>query len=694
MKSRKPNHLVHEKSPYLLQHAYNPVDWFPWGQEAFDRARNEHKPIFLSIGYSTCHWCHVMERESFEDTEVAKLLNNSFVCIKVDREERPDIDNLYMTVCQLMTGSGGWPLTIIMAPDKKPFFAATYVPKKNKFGKIGLIELIPQIKTLWEQRQDKVLHTVNQVAIALEHISHVVGSGRLDDTILKTTYEHLTRSFDGHYGGFGNFPKFPTPHNLMFLLRYWKKNSEQKALDMVEKTLHAMRHGGIFDHVGFGFHRYSTDRQWLLPHFEKMLYDQALIAMAYIETYQVTRKRKYKKTAEEIFDYVLRTMASPEGGFYSAEDADSEGEEGKFYIWSFHEIKKLLGRDANFIIKVFNIQKGGNFAEETSDKKTDSNILHLTKTSTLIARELGVSKPSLVRRIERVRKRLFRIREKRIHPHKDDKILTDWNGLMIAALAKGARAFDEPALADDAKETAHFILKNMKNNGRLLHRFRDGQAALLANLDDYAFLIWGLIELYETTYDVDYLQSALELNHTMVQLFWDKRNGGFYFTPEDGEHLMVRQKQFSDGAIPSGNSIAMWNLLRLGRMTANPDFEQMSLQIVHTLADTIKRLPVSYTKLMTAFNFMTGPSFEVVIAGDSQAKETWRILKTVQREFLPNIVVVFRPSEQESPDIIRIAEYTKHYTCINGQPTAYICTNHKCQSPTTDVDKMLRLLNV
>ncbi len=689
------NRLINEKSPYLLKHAYNPVDWFPWGDEAFAKARKEDKPIFLSIGYSTCHWCHVMEKESFEDPEVAKLLNAVFVCIKVDREERPDIDNLYMTVCQLMTGSGGWPLTIIMTPDKKPFFAATYIPKENRFNKVGLIELIPQIKTLWQQKKDRVLQTVNQVAIALEHISHVSGSGKLDETILKTTYEHLIKNFDEQYGGFGVAPKFPTPHILMFLLRYWKRSNEKKALDMVKKTLRAMRQGGIFDHIGFGFHRYSTDRQWLLPHFEKMLYDQALLSMVYIEAYQATRKQEYKNTAQEVFNYVMRNMISPDGGFYSAEDADSEGKEGKFYIWSYNEIKKLLGRDAYLFIDVFNIRKDGNFVEKTSDRESRNNILYLTKARSLIAKEIGISEKLFLERMEKVRKKLFKIREKRIHPHKDDKILTDWNGLMIAAFARGAQVFDEPELADVAKKAVRFILKTIRKNGRLLHRFRDGQAAILANLDDYAFLIWGLIELYEATFDAEYLRSALELNSDMIRLFWDKRSGGFYFTPEDGEHLMVRQKQFSDSAIPSGNSVAMWNLLRLGRITADPDFEKMSLEIVRILAASVSRFPTVHTHFMSALDFMIGPTYEVVIAGKKlDTKDTQCMIKALRKHFLPNIVMLFRPCQQKLPVITHLAPYTEHQKCLNNKTTAYVCVNTKCKSPMTNIDNLLELLGI
>jgi len=690
------NRLIFEKSPYLLQHADNPVDWYPWGPEAFEKARKENKPIFLSIGYSTCHWCHVMEHESFEDLEVARLMNEVFVSIKVDREERPDIDNVYMMVSQMMTGSGGWPLTIIMTPDKKPFFAATYIPKENRFGRIGMLELIPRIKEIWATRRGEVLSSANQITFALRQVSQDAPGEELDESALKLAYEQLSKRFDEQHSGFGSAPKFPTPHNLLFLLRYWKRTNNEKALEMVEKTLQAMRRGGIYDHIGFGFHRYSTDSEWLLPHFEKMLYDQAMLAMAYTEAYQATAKEEYRKTAEEIFTYVLRDMTAPEGGFYSAEDADSQGEEGKFYLWTEEEIRQVLGsEEADLILKVFNIEKNGNFMEQATGKRAGANILHLRKSLTEIASELKMSEQGLQKHLETARQKLFTYREKRIHPHKDDKILTDWNGLMIAAFAKGARVFDEPRYAEAAKATVDFILKNMrKSDGRLLHRYRDGQAALPAQVDDYAFLIWGMLELYETIFEVRYLQTALDLNRDLIEHFWDDNNGGFYFVADDGENLLVRQKEIYDGAIPSGNSVEMLNLLRLGRITANYDFEEKAARIGRAFSRNVKQSPSAYTQLMVAGDFGVGPSYEVVIAGNSQAKDTKEMLKAIRTQFIPNKVVILRPTEQESPDIDRLAEFTKSQASIDGRATAYVCLNYNCKFPTTDITKMLDLLNV
>lgn len=690
------NRLIFEKSPYLLQHADNPVEWYPWGPEAFEKAQKENKPIFLSVGYSTCHWCHVMAHESFEDREVAKLMNEVFVCVKVDREERPDIDNIYMTICQMMTGSGGWPLTIIMTPDKKPFFAGTYFPKESRFGRIGMLELVPRIKEIWIARQDEALNLANQITATLKQVLNDSSGEELGERAMKIAYEQLAQHFDEEYGGFGHAPKFPTPCNLLFLLRYWRRSGNKKSLEIVEKTLQAMRSGGIYDHVGFGFHRYSIDFKWFVPHFEKMLCDQAMLAMAYTEAYQATGKEEYARTAQEIFKYALRDMMAPTGGFYSAEDADSEGREGKFYLWTWKEIREILKKeDSDLIIRVFNIEKAGNFTEEATGQRTGTNILHPQKSLTEIASDLKISEQELRDRLENARQKLLAIREKRIHPHKDDKILADWNGLMIAALAKGAQVFDEPKYAEAAKRAADFILKNMLNlDGRLLHRYRDGQAAIPAYVDDYTFMVWGLIELYEATFDVLYLRKALDLNRDLLEHFWDNKNGGFYFTADDSENLPVRQKQIYDGATPSGNSVAMLNLLRLGRITANFNFEEKAVKIGRTFFKNFVQSPIAYTQLMVAVDFAVGPSYEVVIAGNSQTRATKDMLKTLRTRFVPNMIVILRPSEQESPDIIRLAEFTKDKTSIQGKATAYVCINYTCKIPTTEISKMLELLDV
>ncbi len=681
-KTKRPNRLVHEKNPYLLQHACNPVDWYPWGEEAFEKAKKEDKPIFLSIGYSTCHWCHVMEKESFEDDEVAKLMNDAFVSIKVDREERPDIDLIYMKACQRMTGSGGWPLNMIITPHKKPFYAATYIPKESKFGRIGMLEMIPRIKNLWKTQRDEVEKLAEQSTSALKDVS-TSGEG-LGEDVLHTAYEQLLEMFDEQHGGFGDAPKFPSPHNLMFLLRYWKRTGDKMALFIVEKTLSAMRSGGIYDHVGFGFHRYSADARWLVPHFEKMLYDQAMLAFAYTEAYQATGKEEYKRTCGEILTYALRDMTSPEGGFYSGEDADSEGEEGKFYLWTDDEISSILSEeDSELVKRVFNISKGGNFPE---GKSKGRNIFYLTKPLSEHA--------SFQNRIESARRKIFEAREKRIHPGKDDKILADWNGLMIAAFAKAAQVFDEPAYAETAQNALDFILlKMIDKEGRLYHRYRDGEAVVHAFLDDYAFLIWGLIELYETTFEIRYLQTALELNNYLLKHFWDDEKWGFYFTADDADNVLIRKKEIYDGAIPSGNSVAMLNMLRLGKMTGAPEFENKAAQIEKSFFRNISQTPIAYTMVLAALDFARGPSSEVVIAGELQAEDTKSLLSALRKEFIPSKVVIFRPTE-ESPEIINLANYTRNMSNIEEKATAYVCKNFNCKLPTNDAGKMLKLLKL
>jgi uncharacterized protein YyaL (SSP411 family) len=691
---REPNRLIHEKSPYLLQHAYNPVDWYPWGDEALEKARKENKPIFMSIGYSTCHWCHVMEKESFADTQVAQLMNEAFVSVKVDREERPDLDHIYMTVCQILMRSGGWPLNIIMTPDRKPFYAATYLPKHSRLGRIGMVDLIPRIREVWNSRQDEVLESAEKIVGVLQTVEEGSLGDDLGTATLDRAYEELSQRFDQKYGGFSVAPKFPTPHNFFFLLRYWRRTADEKALQMVEKTLHEMRKGGVYDQIGFGFHRYATDAEWLVPHFEKMLYDQALLAMAYVEAFQATGKEEYEQTAREVFDYVLRDMTSPAGGFYSAEDADSEGEEGKFYVWTDEALRDALpDEEAEVIIRAFNVKKEGNFREEATGRTLGSNILHIRQSLQEIASDLKISPEELLRRLETGRRKLFVIRERRPHPYKDDKILTDWNGLMIAALAKGARALESEVYAEAARKAAQFIIDHLHSDrGRLLHRYRDGQAGIMATADDYAFFIWGLVELYEATFDAQYLEKALALNEDMLKHFWDEKSGGFFFTPDDGEELIVRKKEINDAAIPSGNSVAMLNLLRLARLTGKPELEVRASQIERAFSNIAKQLPSGYTQLMSSVDFGIGVSYEVVIVGDSEANDTREMISALRSRFIPNMVVLFRPTGEKSPEIAGIASFIQNYRGVDGKATAYVCMDHACHAATTDIGEMLAKL--
>ncbi len=586
--NKKTNRLINEKSPYLLQHAYNPVDWFGWNEEAFQKAKTENKPIFLSIGYSTCHWCHVMEHESFEDEEVANILNNYFVSIKVDREERPDIDSVYMSVCQAMTGGGGWPLNLFLTKDKKPFYAGTYFPKTSKYNQTGFMEILESINDVWVSNKDHVLTTADQVVKTLKGYSED-DSFDISKDILSEGFESFLNSFDSVFGGFSKAPKFPSPHNLSYLLSYYKTTGEKRALEMVKITLKSMYKGGIFDHIGFGFSRYSVDEKWLVPHFEKMLYDNALLAMAYIETYEITKDNIYKEVAEKILTYILRDMTSPEGGFYCGEDADSEGVEGKFYLWDFTEIYKVLDmEEGNLFINYYGIQREGNFE--------GSNIPNL------IGEELeDLDKPDLKDKLENIREKLFDYREKRIHPHKDDKILTSWNGLMIAAFAKAGMVFREEKYKDVSTKALDFIFSKLqREDGRLLARFRQGESRYQAYLDDYAFIIWALIEVYEVTKDYFYIKKALELNKQMIELFLDKEKGGLFLYGKDNEELILRPKDIYDGAIPSGNSVAAMNMLRLFKITGDTNLKEEAESIFKVFGNSINKIPRAHAKTLEA----------------------------------------------------------------------------------------------
>ncbi|MFW6110577.1 MAG: thioredoxin domain-containing protein [Thermoproteota archaeon] len=696
---KSPNRLIHEKSPYLLQHAYNPVDWYPWGAEAFKKAAEEDKPVFLSIGYSTCHWCHVMKDESFTDPEVAELLNETFISIKVDREERPDIDSIYMKVCQMMTGRGGWPLTILMAPNKKPFFAATYIPKEPRFGRVGIKELIRRVKNRWESQRQELVNTAEKVTSLLHQTEQRfkrTKKGVIDKSLLDVAYRTLSKQFDERHGGFGGSPKFPRPQILLFLLRYWKRTGKDRAIRMVEMTLREMRLGGIYDQVGFGFHRYSTDSSWLVPHFEKMLYDQAMLIMAYSEAYQAAPKHRYKQTVEEIISYLLRDMTDPGGGFYSAEDADSEGEEGKFYLWTVDEVRQILPvEESELVLTTFNLDEGGNFQDEATLKKSGKNILYLNESLEKIADKLEIPIVTLRERLEKARKRLFQAREKRVHPKKDDKILTDWNGLIIAALARAAQVFDSEDYFRAAKCAANFIVEHLRaSGGRLYHRYRDGNCAIEAFIDDYAFLIWGLLELYEASLEVEYLELANELNEEMLTHFWDDENGGFYFTSKDAEDTLVRAKKVRDGVYPSGNSVALMNLLRLARMTSNPDWEGKASEMLETFSGEISKSPTAYTYLLAGMDFALGPSYEVVVVGNLQDTKTQELLRLLRVNFIPNKVVLFRPLGEKSPRISKVADFTRNFSGQEGEATVYVCSDYSCHAPTSDPEEMLDLLSV
>jgi len=670
----KYNRLIFEKSPYLLLHAENPIDWYAWGEEAFERARRENKPVFLSIGYSTCHWCHVMEEESFGSREVADILNQHFISIKVDREERPDVDQVYMAVSQIMTGRGGWPLTILMTPEKKPFFAGTYLPREARLGSMGLVNLLQKVVSLWEEERDEVLQSAAAITAALQQVEKSESGEIPDRGVFTAAYDAIAESFDEEHGGFGDAPKFPMPHVYRFLLRYSRRSGEEHAVEMVDRSLRALRRGGIFDQLGYGFHRYSTDREFLVPHFEKMLYDQALLATAYVEAYQATGRAELADAAREIFTYVLRDMTAPEGGFYSAEDADSEGEEGKFYVWSKDEIVKVIGgREGKKFVEAFNVREGGNYRDEASGERTGMNILHLK------------NDPDRKGGIEKSRDLLFRHRRHRVPPLKDDKILTSWNGLMIAALAQGSVILGEEEYARAAEKAADFVLGNLKDGeGRLMRRYRGGEAAYTGYLDDYAFFVGGLLDLYEATFTTRYLKEAVALNGLMKDLFWDGEEGGYLYTGKGNEKLIASVKESYDGALPSGNSMALMNLLRLSRLTGDTGLEETAQQLVRAFAGELRRSGRGHTMMLTALDFLHGPVKEIVVVGRRDGDDTAALLKEIRRGFVPNKVVLLRPPGEEAEQVSSLAPYTREMSMRSGKAAVYLCENFTCRAPITD----------
>jgi len=687
------NRLKDSESPYLLQHKNNPVDWFPWGEEAFEKAKKENKPIFLSIGYSTCHWCHVMEHESFEDQQVAKLMNDNFVSIKVDREEMPEVDHLYMSVCQAMTGRGGWPLTIVMSPDKEPFFAGTYFPKTGRGNRPGMLELIPSLMNAWNNKQEDIQKTILQINNYLKNANNTKPGNALNKAIIKDAFGSFIERYDSDHGGFGKAPKFPSPHNLLFLLRYHNAYKDPMAKTMVEKTLSKMRLGGIFDHIGFGFHRYSTDQEWFLPHFEKMLYDQAMISLAYLEAFELTKKQEYADIAHEIFTYVLRDMTDRKGGFYSAEDADSEGEEGKFYIWTKSEINKILGPiEGKQFTDIFGFKEDGNFHDEATGQLVSNNIPYLKNKITKYGKTNNIDIRSLKTTLEKNRKVLFKYRDKRIHPLKDDKILTDWNGLMIAALANGGRILKESKYINAAEKSANFILNNLKDDsGRLYKRYRNGSTGLQPHIDDYAFLIWGLLNLYEANFDSYYLKSAIELSEIMVSDFLDKENGGFFIGPENGEKLIIRSKDSYDGAIPSGNAVAALNCIRLSKFTGDTKWEKISQNTFLAFSEGINRVPSAHSFMLTSFLFDLENPKEIVIVANKINSATMSLARKIQDIYNPHSVIVLKDLSN-STQLDEIAPWTSLHDTIDDMVTFYICENFACKRPTTDIDIALKYL--
>ena len=679
---RKPNRLVHEKSPYLLQHAYNPVDWYPWGEEAFEKARRENKPIFLSIGYSTCHWCHVMERESFEDDSVAGLLNRYFVAIKVDREERPDVDRLYMSAMQAMGQGGGWPLNAFLTPDLEPFFGGTYFPPHSVAGRPGMMEVLPRVHEAWEQQHEQVVANARKVMEAIASLAAPAAAAVDRESLFVQCARYLAHGYDAQQGGFSTAPKFPSVVNLNFLMRWWARDpsAHAEALVMVRRQLDTMRTGGLHDHLGGGFHRYSTDADWLVPHFEKMLYDQAQLAWAYLEGYQATRDLRYAATARGIFAYVGRDLSAPEGGFYSAEDADSEGEEGKFYVWTPAEVEAIAGREdaAPFMFR-YGVTPQGNFEHGTS-------ILHEAHTLDETAANFKLPAAEARQKIERVRQALLAARGKRVRPHRDDKVLTAWNGLMISAFARGARVLGDDALRDRAARAAEFIWTRLHDprTGGLSRRWRDGEAKVSGQLDDYAYYALGLVDLYQASLDPKWLARAQAVTEAMVTRFWDDDEGGFFESPAGDARIKVRMKDGFDGAEMAGNSIAALDLQLMGTLLDRRDWLEQARRSFDYYARRLASGAAAMPQLLVAMELAQATPRHIVIAGRREAPDTRALIAEFDGRFLPHDALMLVDGGERQKALATLAPFVAPLAPQQGRATAYVCVNYACRLPTTD----------
>lgn len=677
----KANRLITQKSPYLLQHAFNPVDWFPWCNEAFEKAKNENKPIFLSIGYSTCHWCHVMEKESFEDSEVAEILNNYFVSIKVDREERPDIDSFYMKVCQSITGSGGWPLTIIMTPDKKPFFAGTYFPKETLRGRLGLKQLLTNVINIWETRRNEIYLATDNLIDYIINSEKSIKEYLIEENLIHSAYKALEFSFDRNYGGFGPAPKFPLAHNLLFLIDYGYFFNDQNAFEMASKTLTMMRLGGLYDQIEFGFHRYSTDAKWILPHFEKMLYDQGMLLHAYSRMYSLNNNPLFLQTAKEITDFVLNEFLFENSVFFSSLDADSEGEEGKYYLFHYDELKRLLNDDFKLFTIIFNVAPDGNFYD-LHNPSSNKNILYLKKSLSDIANELNVDPITLEQKYNAIRKKLLSFRNKRKKPFKDYKILVDWNGLMFVGLSNYFIINKNSKLLNIFDNYYNFLNNTFKQNNKLFHCYIDGNFSIEGFLDDYAFSVYALLEIFKATSKIKFAELGHELLNMAIELFWDENVSAFRLAPLDSKDIIYNPLEFFDGAIPSGNSVMYNNLNEYFRLTGNPLFQEISTQLEKTFSNLVLENPSAYNFFNYAFQRKLRQKNEIVICYLKEA--------TIQeyRTFLGN---VYRP---ETITIWYIVEdnlsndifFWNEYRMIDNKPTAYICSNFQCNKPNNNFE--------
>ena len=680
------NRLAKEKSPYLLQHANNPVDWWPWCDGAFVEAKKRDVPVFLSIGYSTCHWCHVMERESFEDENVAKVMNEHYVCIKVDREERPDVDQVYMAAVHAMGQQGGWPLSVWLTHDRKPFFGGTYFPPHDAFGRPGFVSILTRLSTAWEKDRDKILDAAKQLS---DHLAKPDAdeSGALDPKSMERGYQQAVRMYDSIHGGFGGKPKFPRSVALEFLLRHYARSNDAMALVMVEGQLKNMMYGGIYDHLGGGFSRYSTDEEWLVPHFEKMLYDNALLARVYAQAWQITKNPEYQRVALETMNYVRRDMTSPDGAFYSAEDADSEGFEGTFYLWTPASVKAVVpGVEGDLVCRAFDVKPEGNFFPHEEREPRGNSILHPAASLDELAKEFKMTEEKVAQVIASAKYAMFTARAKRVRPHRDDKVLLSWNGLMISAMAYAGAAFDQPEYVFCAEKAAKVLLAKLQKNGRLLRRWRDGDAAFLAGLDDYACFIEGLIDLYQATFKVEYIEHATKFALDMIDLFGDPA-GSFYSTGKDQEQLIARMKETYDGATPSGIAVATHDLLRLAELTGRNDLRSFAELTLKSLGASISQSPYAIPHLVSAYDLLMGPVREIVIAGDSK-----ELLRAVRTRYLPNAVIAGCPGSGADARLVKALPILEERKAVDGKAAAFVCQNKTCSLPVTEAAALEKLL--
>jgi uncharacterized protein YyaL (SSP411 family) len=689
------NRLKDAASPYLLQHAHNPVDWYPWGDEALQKARDEGKPIFLSIGYSACHWCHVMAHESFEDEAIAEYLNEHFVNIKVDREERPDLDAIYMSAVQIMTGSGGWPMSVWLTPDLKPFYAGTYFPPRDMYGRPGFRTVLESIVRTWETRRQDIEQSAEEITGYIRQ-SMQMRTGEAETVtpdLLRKAADELAHAYDPVHGGFSPAPKFPSAPSIQVLLRQYVHNGDEKLSEMALETLRKMARGGIYDHLGGGFHRYSVDEKWLVPHFEKMLYDNGQLVQAYLEAYQVSRDPLFSRVARETLDYVLRDMTDPSGGFYSAEDADSEGQEGKFYIWSRREIENILGADDAAVFSAYyGVADDGNFSSH-EPYHAGQNILHVARSPEEVAAELGIPPEQLEERLAPMREKLLAEREKRVRPGRDDKILASWNALMISAFAHGYQVLEEPRYLEAAKAAADFVLTQMVKDGELQHSYRRGQARFPGYLDDYAFMSVALVDLYETDFDVRWLREAEWLVEKMIEDLWDPSEGGFYFTGETHKHLIARDKPVYDGAEPSGNSMATLALLRLGILLDKEEYREKARRVLEINHVNLRTSPRAFLKMLVAMDFHLTPPKEIAVIGKPESQGTRAMLAEVHGRFIPNkVIALMEGALPEAALVEGMVPLLKGKTPVDGHATVYVCRNFACRAPVTTPEALAKAL--